>query len=188
MTRLLLASASPRRKTLLEWSGIAVEVAPSNIAEIRRPSEGPVDYALRLAGEKSLHAPANRIVLAADTVVHLDGRIFDKPRDDEDAISTLSQLSGRWHTVTTAVSIRQGARHVAFSVDTAVRFRDLESQEIQAYVQTGEAQDKAGAYGIQGRAGAFVAELQGSWTNVMGLPVEEVLSVLKSFTRSPSSE
>lgn len=172
-----LASASPRRRQLLEWVGLAVEVHPADVDESLRAGEAPVEFALRLADAKAM-GPTERTVLAADTVVHLDGRVLDKPRSREEAVSHLRALSGRWHEVTTGVCVRRGEHDLVWHVTTRVRFRELGDREVAEYVQTGEADDKAGAYGIQGRAGAFVAELAGSWTNVMGLPVESVLPVL----------
>jgi septum formation protein len=174
----VLASASPRRRQLLAWSGVAVEVRPSHVDETRRPDEPPVAYAARLAEAKAAAGPADRTVVAADTVVHLDGDVLDKPADRAEARAHLRRLSGRWHDVTTAIAIRSDERLHLETVTTRVRFRALTDAEIDAYVATGEADDKAGAYGIQGRAGAFVAALDGSWTNVMGLPVEETLAAL----------
>ena len=115
-------------------------------------------------------------------MVHLGDRIFDKPIDRLEARAHLEALSGGWHHVTTGVCVRRGEKHRQFTVTTDVRFRDLGSAEIDAYLQTGDADDKAGAYGIQGRAGVFVAEIRGSWTNVMGLPMEETLEALREVT------
>lgn len=175
---LWLASGSPRRRQLLEWVGYALEVRPSDIDETRHDGEDPVDYAHRLAREKAAVAPEDRMVVAADTVVHVEGRILDKPVDHDDAKAHLRRLSGRWHEVTTGVCVRRGEQVRVFHVTTRVRFRTLSDAEIDAYVATGEADDKAGAYGIQGRAGVFVAEVRGSWTNVMGLPVEAVIKAI----------
>ena len=174
-----LASGSPRRRQLLTWAGLRVDVRPADVDETQHPDEDPITYARRLARTKAASAPPDTTVVAADTVVHLDGEVLDKPRDRDQAVAHLRRLSGRWHTVTTGVCVRAATEQV-FAVDTRVRFRDLTRDEIAAYVATGEADDKAGAYGIQGRAGAFVAEVRGSWTNVMGLPLEEVLLALKS--------
>ncbi len=175
-----LASGSPRRRQLLEWCGFSVEVHPSHVDETRTAGLAPVDHARELAIRKAAHAPAGRIVLAADTVVHRDDRIFDKPRDRDDAIAHLQTLSGGWHAVTTGVCIR-GQALDAFTITTAVHFRDLTTDEISAYVATGDADDKAGAYGIQGRAATFVAEVRGSWTNVVGLPMEAVVPRLAAL-------
>ena len=178
MSAVWLASGSPRRRQLLGWVGVEVEVRPSNVDEARAPGEHPVAYAERLASDKAAVGPAERVVVAADTVVHQGDRVFDKPADRDEACRHLRALSGGWHGVTTGVCVRRGSQAHVFHVTTQVRFRSLSDDEIAAYVATGEADDKAGAYGIQGRAGVFVAELQGSWTNVMGLPVEEVLAAL----------
>ena len=172
MTRIWLASGSPRRRQLLEWAGFDVEVHPPHIPEEPRPGEDAVAYAVRLATEKAATG-RGAVVLAADTVVHRDGALFEKPRDRDEARAHLRALSGGWHDVTTGVWLGG-----PFSVTTRVRFRALSAEEIDAYLATGEADDKAGAYGIQGRGGSFVAELHGSWTNVMGLPLEAVLERL----------
>jgi septum formation protein len=175
---LLLASGSPRRRQLLEWAGIALEVLPADVDEHWIPSESPVDAAERLARSKAL-GPAGRVILAADTVVHVGETPFGKPTDSADAVGMLSRLSGRWHGVTTGVAVRdlQGELH-SFRVTTEVRMRALSAREIERYVDTGEPLDKAGAYGIQGLGGMLVAEVRGSWTNVMGLPLEATLEAL----------
>ena len=134
-----------------------------------------------MAQEKSEGSPPDRYVLSADTIVHSEGRIYGKPVDRADAVRILSELSGTTHTVTTAVCMRYQEDVHLFACDTKVRLRSLTVKEIQTYVDSGEADDKAGAYGIQGPAGAFVAEVNGSWTNVMGLPVEAVLETLKKL-------
>jgi septum formation protein len=176
---LVLASASPRRRQLLEWAGVAVEVRPTHIDESHHPGEEPVVYARRMAAEKAAASDAVGPVLAADTVVHLDGRILGKPQDDDEARRFLTALSGRWHAVTTGVCARSDAGTEVTSTTTRVRFRALTEAEIAAYVATGEPRDKAGAYAIQGRGGALVAEVIGSWTNVMGLPVEQALALVR---------
>jgi septum formation protein len=175
-----LASGSPRRRELLEWAGVAVEVRPAGIDEARLPGELPVSYARRLAEEKAATGPDDRVVLAADTVVHLDGAVLDKPSSRGEAVSHLLALSGRAHAVTTGVALRglPGGPRVT-AVTTIVAFRPLSRDEVVAYVATGDADDKAGAYGIQGRAGSFVARVEGSWTNVVGLPLEAVLPWLR---------
>ncbi|TVQ91890.1 MAG: septum formation protein Maf [Deltaproteobacteria bacterium] len=180
--KLVLASGSPRRKQLLEWVGLHAEVRTSGIDETRHPREAPIAYARRLALHKAraVAQGEGETILAADTVVHLDDRIFGKPADRRQARDHLLTLSGRTHQVTTAVAVlphREPPRLGHLS--TMVRFRELTPQEIEAYLATGDAQDKAGAYGIQGRAGAFVAELHGCWTNVMGLPLELCLALLE---------
>lgn len=182
MSAVWLASASPRRRDLLTWSGVSVDVHPTGVPEEREDGEDPVAWARRLAHAKATHAHTERVVVAADTVVHRDARVFDKPRDRAEAAMHLAALSAGWHAVTTAVCVRRADLHQLFHVTTDVRFRTLTDDEIAAYLATGEADDKAGAYGIQGRGGAFVAELRGSWTNVMGLPVEETLAAIRALS------
>jgi len=174
---LLLASGSPRRRTLLEWSGYTVDVCPSHADESRDPAHSPVEHAQTLALRKLHGSPPNRVALAADTVVHCGARLFDQPRDRAEATAHLTALSNAWHAVTTGVAI---TGQPVFSVTTRVRFRNLSHTEIAHYLATGEADDKAGAYGIQGRAAVFVAEVQGSWTNVVGLPMEPTIAALEA--------
>jgi septum formation protein len=182
MKPVCLASGSPRRRALLAWCGIPVSVAPQGIDERRQPDHDPITHARRLAGEKArsaLDAGCGPVVVAADTVVHLGDRIFDKPRDRAEARAHLAALSGRTHQVTTGVCVvAPGESPAPFAITTTVRFRALDPAAIERYVATGEADDKAGAYAIQGQGGAFVAEIHGSWTNVMGLPVEATLAAL----------
>jgi septum formation protein len=181
---LWLASASPRRRQLLEWAGFRVEVRPASVDE-SWDGEDPVAHASALAEQKAATGPEGRVVLAADTVVHRSDRVFGKPRDREDAARILRELSGGWHEVTTGVCVRGSGHSGPFTVTTRVRFRELNDAEIAAYLATGEADDKAGAYGIQGRAGTFVAEIEGSWTNVMGLPLEACIAALASVGVKP---
>ncbi len=178
---LVLASGSPRRRQLLTWAGVDLEVLPSDVDEQWKAGEDPRDAARRLAESKCL-GPTGRFVLSADTVVHLDGEPFGKPTDPDDAVAMLNRLSARWHHVTTGVALRDAAGEVSsFGITTDVRFRTLSDAEIRRYVATGEPDDKAGGYGIQGQGGALVAEVRGSWTNVMGLPLEATLSALTSL-------
>ena len=174
---LVLASGSPRRRQLLTWAGVVLEVRPSDVDEHWQAGEDPRDAAERLARSKCL-GPPSRSVLSADTVVHLDGEPFGKPTDRADAVAMLKRLSGRWHFVTTGVALKTPGGQHSFRVTTDVRFRDLTDAEIHRYVATGEPDDKAGGYGIQGEGGALVAEVKGSWTNVMGLPLEATLAAL----------
>ncbi len=173
-----LASASPRRRDILTNLGFVVSVHPANVDETPLPHEDPIVYATRTARDKAATGPTDVLVLAADTVVHLDGAILHKPTDHADAASHLRQLSGRTHSVTTGVCIRRGSDIHSFAISTQVVFRTLDDREINAYVATGEADDKAGAYGIQGRGGMLIASVAGSWTNVMGLPAEAVVEPL----------
>ena len=179
--KIWLASGSPRRRQLLEWVGATVSVHPQDIDETVQVGEEPVPYALRMAHEKAANVSRTHLALAADTIVHLDGRVFGKPTNRNNAIEILTTLSGQWHTVTTAICLKYRDKCCLEAIHTRVRLRELSPVEIQQYVASGEADDKAGAYGIQGRAGVFIAEVQGSWTNVMGLPVERVLQVIDEW-------
>jgi septum formation protein len=179
MRSLWLASGSPRRRALLEAAGWRVDVHPPDIDETRHPADSPVAHALRLATAKAAVAATPEPVVAADTVVHQGERHFDKPRDRDEARAHLVALAAGWHQVTTAVCVRRGTASRCFAVHTDVRFRALSAAEIDRYLATGEADDKAGAYGIQGQGGALVAEVRGSYSNVVGLPLEETLAALE---------
>jgi septum formation protein len=180
---LVLASASPRRKTLLEAAGLSFEIIESGIDEIRRDHESASDFAMRMAAEKALNVSARRpaaLVLAADTIVECAGQILGKPADPAEARAMLETLSGNTHTVVTAFAIAS-ARVIAdnLAVISRVTFRMLSIGEIAAYVATGAPLDKAGAYGIQDEGAGFIAHVEGSRDNVMGLPVREVLAALR---------
>lgn len=184
-----LASRSPRRGELLDQLGIRHRVLVPDVNEAVLPKESPEDYVLRLARIKA-EVAAMRMrerrmkelpVLAADTSVILGRRILGKPANAEDAAAMLGALSGKTHRVLTAVAVVfQGKLATALS-DTAVRFRRLSASEIAAYVGTGEPLDKAGAYGIQGRAAAFIKQIDGSYSGVMGLPLYETAQLLGKF-------
>ncbi len=182
--RLILASASPRRAELLRTAGIDFEVAPAPIDETPLVGEAPPDYVLRLAREKARTAVAGRQrngipVLGADTIVVAGGRLLGKPTDEGDAREMLSLLSGRVHEVLTAVVVSLPGREFAEVVTTRVRFGELTEPEITWYVGTGEPDGKAGAYAIQGRGARFIDWIEGSWSNVVGLPVATVYRLLK---------
>jgi septum formation protein len=184
--RLILASASPRRAELLASAGFTFETLPSNVDETARPGEAPKEYALRVAKDKAQAAlmtcrKTGTIVLAADTVVVADGRILGKPTDDRDAELMLKTLSGRVHEVHTAVVIRTAAREVTDVVTTRVRLLPLADDEIAWYIASGEPEGKAGAYAIQGRAARFVDWIEGSWSNVVGLPIATVNGMLREL-------
>ncbi|MEZ4216668.1 MAG: Maf family protein [Myxococcota bacterium] len=188
--RLVLASASPRRRELLARAGFAFEVEPADIPEERAPEEAPEAFARRLAREKVLAVAARApgaVVLGADTIVVLGGDVLGKPRDPEHAVALLSRLVGRAHVVVTAVAVCAGgvAREVA--VASEVRMRDATRDEIRAYVATGEPLDKAGAYGLQGEGRRFVVAVAGSETNVIGLPVAETVALLRAAGVAPSA-
>lgn len=183
----VLASASPRRRQLLNAVGIAVVVAPADLDETPCDRESPRELVLRLARAKAGAAGAvDGLVVAADTIVAVDGEILNKPVDDDDARRMLRLLSGRTHSVFTGWCVRDGrddSEHAGV-VETGVSFRVLDDDDIAAYLATGEHRDKAGAYGIQGAAAALVASINGSLTNVIGLPVDEVLAALRAAART----
>jgi septum formation protein len=182
VTRLVLASQSPRRRELLAQLGIALEVRPAHADESVRPGEPPRDYVLRLAREKA-RAVGGEVVLAADTAVVLGDEVLGKPADPADARRMLEALSGTEHEVLTAVCVRRAGGATALELDalaaTAVRFARLSPTEIDWYVGTGEPLDKAGAYAIQGAGGAFVLSVSGSVSNVVGLPLAETADLLR---------
>jgi septum formation protein len=180
---LILASSSPRRAELLTAAGFTFEVVPADIDESPGAAESPERYVQRLAGEKAA-AVARRIpdgtVVAADTTVVVGGKILGKPADDADARQMLEALSGRVHDVLTGVTVQQGRRALQALERTHVRFAELSRQEIDWYVATGEPQGKAGGYAVQGLASRFVERVDGSYSNVVGLPVALVYQMLKT--------
>ena len=204
--RLILASASPRRKDLLRAAGFTFETVVADVDEAVRAGESPALYVRRLAAEKSAAAqssyvasafrrtsaaggespatagrhvtPDGPIILAADTTVVVDNQILGKPRDDADAAAMLERLSGRRHDVLTGVSIRRNAFEVGRVETTAVFFAALSPDDLAWYVGSGEGRDKAGGYAIQGLASRFVTRIEGSYSNVVGLPVAAVVELL----------
>ncbi len=180
-TSLVLASASPRRRELLGQLGLRFTVAAADIDETPHPAEAPEAYVLRLAREKA-RAVAGRFpgawVLAADTTVVLGPELLGKPRDEAEARAMLARLSGRTHEVHTGVALA-GRAEEALVVRTRVTFRTLSAGEIAWYAGTGEPLDKAGAYAVQGKGGFLVAAVEGSPTNVIGLPLGETLALLE---------
>jgi len=187
--RLILASASPRRAQLLRAAGYAFDVAAADVDESPGDGESPPEYVRRLAAEKSAaiaaQAPAGAIVLGADTTVVVDDEILAKPRDDGDARAMLRRLSGRRHDVMTGISLRRGAFEIGRVESTAVFFAPLTDDEIAWYVATGEGRDKAGAYAIQGYASRFIPRIEGSYSNVVGLPVACVRELLTEISGTP---
>ncbi|MFV0258478.1 MAG: Maf family protein [Acidimicrobiales bacterium] len=175
--RLVLASASPRRRRLLADLGITVEVAPVDVDECARPGETPAALARRLAETKAVTGHARRpgrsaaVVIGGDTVIDLDGEILGKPDDPADAARMLRRLSGRSHQVVSAVAVADGQRCVVDLDRSTVWLRDLDDAEIEAYVATGEPLDVAGSYAIQGRAGVFVERIEGTYHGIVGLPI-----------------
>lgn len=177
-TRFVLASASPRRRDLLAQVGLYPRIQPADVDEGVRPGESPAGYAVRVAADKARAVASAEPVLAADTVVALEDRSLGKPASEAEAKAMLTVLSGRTHHVHTGVVLVLGGAQHDLLVTTEVRFRQLSGAEIEAYVATGEPLDKAGGYGVQGRGGALTAEIRGSYTNVVGLPLEETLALL----------
>ncbi len=193
---ILLASASPRRRDLLTAAGLEVVIQPADIDEQRLPGEHPVHLARRLAlwkAKTALTIAGSRAdglpVLAADTVVHarepgqgpFAATVFEKPRSPAEAKDILRRLGDRWHAVTTGYCILHGETRIVDHVTTRVRFRSLTPALIELYVATGEPMDKAGAYGIQGQGAVLVARVEGSYTNVVGLPLEAVAAALRTL-------
>ena len=194
--RIYLASQSPRRRELLKQIGIAFDVLPlravagrMDVIEIPRAGEAAADFAQRMASEKAAcgwrAVDARRLlrfpVLGADTVVELDGAILGKPADRQDAAAILAGLSGREHHVHTAVAVQHDARTELRLSSSKVRFAALDAAAIARYLETGEYLGKAGAYGIQGRAGAFVEHIDGSYSGIMGLPLYDTAVLLRAF-------
>lgn len=180
---LVLASASPRRRELLAQLGVAFDVVPSAVPEVPEPDERPEAFAQRVAREKAAEVARRcpgRLVLGADTVVVVDGTILNKPKDRDDARRMLQMLSGRMHRVLTAVTLigPTGACD-ALVVQSEVEFRPLSSRDIEAYLDSGEPFDKAGAYAVQGLAKKFIVQVRGSHSNVVGLPLDEVATLLR---------
>ena len=181
--KLILASASPRRRELLASLGLDFEVRVPDIAEDLNPGEAPRHFAERLAAEKAaeIKAEPDAIIIAADTIVVLGEQILGKPTDDRAAFEMLSALSGQAHEVITGFCVKKGARIEVRSIVTKVIFRTLENDEIERYIATGCPMDKAGSYAIQDGAAPMVKEIQGSYTNVVGLPLCELHELLISF-------
>lgn len=182
--RLVLASQSPRRRDLLASAGLAFDIEPSDVAEVGyggNPMMVPARITLQKvkAVKARLGAEFDGWILGADTIVTLDGEIFGKPNDRTHARAMLARLSGREHSVVTGVRIESGLGEVwEKTVETRVRFAPLDPADIEAYVATGEPDDKAGAYAIQGGAAWMVEAIQGSYTNVVGLPLRETVAGL----------
>lgn len=181
--RLILGSASPRRRELLAQIGVVPDaILPPDIDEDPARGELPRPYCARMAREKAaaIDAGDGDIVLCADTTVALGRRILGKPRDAGEAAEFLVSLGGRRHQVITAVAVRRGERVWQREVVTAVKMKRLSDAELNAYLGSGDWQGKAGAYGIQGLAGAFIPWISGSFTGVVGLPVAETAALLQA--------
>ena len=190
---LYLASQSPRRAELLTSLGLTFGRIDLDIPEHRQPNEPATDYVRRVAREKAgagllkVVATPGAVVLGADTEVILGDEVFGKPVDAADAAAMLRRLSGRTHQAVSAVSVVSASREAQALVVTEVSFADLDDDEIHAYVASGEAMGKAGAYGIQGRAEQFVTRLAGSYSAVMGLPLHETSKLLRDFGIHPAA-
>lgn len=185
---IILASKSPRRAWLLSCAGVPFHVVVAGVDEVRAHNEEAAAYCQRLAREKRdavVKIAPGCAVLAADTIVVLDGTILEKPSTPEDAVRMLQTLSGREHVVHTAVAVAGGGRTAEHLALTRVKFRTLGDLEIHKYVATGDPMDKAGAYGIQGDGGALVDSIHGSYTAVAGLPLQEALTMLREVGALP---
>lgn len=187
---LYLASQSPRRRELLRQIGVSHAVIDASIPEQPAPAETALDYVQRLAREKAAAGFARVVaqglplapVLGADTLGLLDGQILEKPLNQAHALAMLRQLSGKTHQVITAVALHTEARQAVRISTTHVTFRQLDDAEIAAYWETGEPRDKAGSYGIQGLGAVFVKEIRGSYSGVVGLPIETTCELLREFS------
>jgi septum formation protein len=189
--RLILASASPRRADLLRAAGFDFEIFPATVDERLLPGETPSDYVQRLAIAKTAEVwrasqAGDLAVLGADTAVVVDTAILGKPRDEDEAREMLERLAGQTHEVLTGVSIRTNREEVHYVETTSVAFAPMSQAEIAWYVSTGEGQDKAGAYGIQGLASRFVVKIEGSYPNVVGLPIASVSAILNRYRSQKS--
>jgi len=187
-----LASKSPRRRELLAILGLDFGVLDLDLPETPAPGEPPDDYVRRVAREKAgagllqVIGQPGAVVLGADTEVILDGRVYGKPADAADAAQMLRSLSGRTHRVVSAVSVVDAGRELQAVSVSEVRFAALSEDAIADYLGTGEWAGKAGAYGIQGRAQAFIAHLSGSYSGVMGLPLHETAGLLREIGAMPA--
>lgn len=185
-TELILASASPRRAEILQQIGVDFRIASSDINETPMLQESAFDYVQRMAKEKAQHvinsiADSSAVVLGADTTVVLDSKIYGKPKNQEDGLAMLMALSGNTHQVLTAVAMGNKQQCLLRLSSTDVKFRDLDSKECTAYWHTGEPNDKAGGYAIQGLGAVFVEKISGSFSGVVGLPIDQTAQLLKIF-------
>lgn len=185
LRNLILASQSPRRSELLRTAGFSFDVRSRPVEEVRRAGESAEQYVRRLAREKAEAAweREDEIVLGADTVVVVEDRVLEKPRDAEDARAMLRALSGRTHTVITGICLRHAQGEIVDAESTRVHFVELSEEEIGEYAASGEPMDKAGAYAIQGLASKFVDRIEGCYFNVMGLPLAMVYRHWKTLER-----
>lgn len=188
---LLLGSASPRRREILTVLGIPHVVSPQEVDETRRAGESPDAYLMRIVGDKRdraltvWDAATCSAVLVADTSVIVDGDVLGKPADDEDGRRMIARLAGRTHEVHTRFCLHATHGAAAETIVTAVSFRPMSKEQIARYVASEEGRDKAGGYAIQGRAAGFVTAINGSYTNVVGLPASDVLAALEQLGLAP---
>ena len=185
MIKLVLASSSPRRADLLLQLGLSFSIVKPHVNEILNPLESATDFIERIAREKNSEIrnklDDDQVILSADTVVLCEGKVLGKPKSKEDGLGMLKILSGRTHKVLTGVVLTKKSHEKFFSVETKVKFRGLSDDEIEAYWMTGEPKDKAGSYGIQGKGAVFVSAIEGSYSNVVGLPLMETADGLKQL-------
>ena len=182
----ILASGSPRRRQLLQQIGAQFVVAPTDVPEYPIPGEAPQEYVTRLALAKAQAGFAAQTdsqlpVLGSDTAVVCDDRILGKPENKDEAVEMLMSLSGRCHQVLSGIAMVNSERHIVRAVETSVHFRTLSTEQCLRYWQSGEPADKAGGYGIQGLAAVFVERIEGSYSNVVGLPLAETSDLLAEF-------
>ena len=183
--KLILASASPRRRELLSSIGLTFTVEASSVEEVQRAGEAPETYVRRLAEEKAGEIAARHPdawVIAADTIVFIHGRILEKPADHADAVRMLSMIAGEVHEVFTGLTLRQNATDASHTrvVTTRVHMLPLSPEEIEWYVSTGEPMDKAGAYAVQGMGAMLIESIEGNYTNVVGLPLSTLYEMMKA--------
>lgn len=181
----ILASRSPRRRELLQLIGLDFTAVSADADETLNtrlsPKEAVAEISRRKADAAAVYADCRDIIIAADTVVVLDGAVFGKPKSEADALRILKMFSGKTHQVMTGVTVRRGEQILTATEVTDITFRTLSEDEIKAYIMTGEPMDKAGAYGIQGKASVFVSGIKGDYYNVVGLPLCRLTEMLKTF-------
>ena len=182
--QIILASGSPRRQELLARLGVPFDIRPADIEEIVDEDKLPHEVARSLAEDKASHvakAFPQCAVIGSDTIVVSQGQILGKPKDYDDAMGMLRQLSGNWHEVVTGLSVQWGEHSITDHNVTRVHFATMSDEEIANYIKTGDPMDKAGAYGIQGLAGFYIDRIEGDYYNVMGLPLSKLLGMLRSI-------
>jgi septum formation protein len=182
---IVLGSSSPRRQDLLQKVGLSFKVIKPEVEEVHRPGETPKQYVLRNADEKAAWvleqaSAEGAVIISADTVVVLGNEILEKPKDEAEAFTMLSSLSGSQHTVVTGVCLASKSKKICFATETAVTIKELLPEEIKSYIKSGEPLDKAGGYAAQGIGSYMVKSINGSYANVVGLPIAEVVEVLNS--------